>query len=97
MRRDYRGREMDAGVRHLIVKGDKTDYRKADILLVYSPKPSYGTAMEIFDAYENLKKWIVVVNDDPSPSPWLEEHCDYRVPTFQEGFETVISIIKEME
>jgi len=48
MRRDYRGQEMNPHIRHLIVKGDKTDYRSADILLVYSPKPSYGTAMEMF-------------------------------------------------
>ena len=97
MRRDYRGREMDAVTRHLIVKGDKTDYRQADILLVYSPKPSYGTVMEMFDAFENLKKWVVVVNDDMFPSPWLAEHCDYRVPTFELAFEMVLAIIKEMQ
>jgi hypothetical protein len=96
MRRDYRGVEMTPEVRHLIVKGDKTDYRQADILLVYSPKPSYGTAMEMFDAYENLKKWVVVVNDDQFASPWLDEHCDYRVPTFKEAFETITGIIREM-
>ncbi len=97
MRRDYRGVEMQEGVRHKIVKGDKTDYRKADILLVYSPKPSYGTAMEMFDAYEYLKKWVVVVNADVNPSPWLVEHCDYRVSTFEEAFEKVAEIILEMK
>jgi hypothetical protein len=97
MRRDYRGQEMTPGVRHLIVKGDKTDYRSADILLVYSPKPSYGTSMEIFDAFENLKKWVVIVNDDKFASPWLEEHCDIRVPDFTEAFKAVTRIIKEME
>lgn len=97
MRRDYRGQEMSPHIRHLIVKGDKTDYRQADILLVYSPKPSYGTAMEMFDAYENLKKWVVVVNADEFPSPWLEEHCDYRVPTFEIAFKTVLGIIEEMQ
>ena len=96
MRRDYRGQEMSPEVRHLIVKGDKTDYRQADILLVYSPKPSYGTAMEMFDAYENLKKWVVVVNADEFASPWLDEHCDYRVPTFTEAFNLILGIIKEM-
>ncbi len=96
MRRDYRGKETDSHIRHLIVKGDKTDYRSADILLVYSPKPSYGTAMEIFDAYENLHKWVVVVNADEFPSPWLVEHCDYRVPTFEKAFDTIGQIIKEM-
>lgn len=96
MRRDYRGQEMSPEVRHLIVKGDKTDYRQADILLVYSPKPSYGTAMEMFDAFENLKKWVVVVNADEFPSPWLDEHCDYREPTFEKAFDRVLGIIKEM-
>jgi hypothetical protein len=96
MRRDYRGHEMTPGVRHLIVKGDKTDYRQADILLVYSPKPSYGTCMEMFDAYEYLKKWVVVVNADEFPSPWLDEHCDYRSPDFEEAFATINDIIVEM-
>jgi hypothetical protein len=96
MRRDYRGHVMTPGVRHLIVKGDKTDIRQADILLVYSPKPSYGTCMEMFEAYEYLKKWVVVVNADEFPSPWLDEHCDYRVPTFEEAYETIKDIIVEM-
>lgn len=97
MRRDYRGVECTPGISHQIVKGDKTDYRKADIVLAYSPKPSYGTAMEIFDAFENLHKWVVVVNADAYPSPWLVEHCDYHVPTFEEAFEVVRQIIKEMK
>jgi len=97
MRRDYRGREMDAGVRHLIVKGDKTDIRQADILLVYSPKPSYGTIMEFYDAYVYQNKWVVIVNADEFASPWLDEHCDYRLPTFQEAFEKIKFIIKEMQ
>jgi hypothetical protein len=97
MRRDYRGKEMEPGITHMIVKGDKTDYRKADIMLVYSPKPSYGTAMEMFDAFENLKKWVVVVNADAHPSPWLVEHCDYRVPTFEAAFEVIKTIITEMQ
>jgi len=39
----------------------------------------------------------VVVNADEFPSPWLEEHCDYRLPTFKEAFEKVLFIIKEMQ
>jgi hypothetical protein len=97
MRRDYRGVETDPGISHKIVKGDKTDIAAiaaSDILLVYSPKPSYGTAMEIYLAYEQ-NKWVVVVNNDFHPSPWLVEHSDYLVPTFEEAFEKIKGIIKE--
>ena len=76
MRRDYRGREMEPGIANEIVKGDLEDINSCSILVFNCPKPSYGTAMEIFyGCYEALKRVIIVLPDDGrEPSPWLVVH-----------------------
>lgn len=99
MHRDYRGRELEPGIANEIVVGDKADYRRCHFILAYCPKPSVGTSMEIFDAYENRfcvwKPWtwlrkrvkVIVVHPDDKPSPWLVAHSHKIVRSFAEAFE----------
>jgi len=78
-----------------LVKRDKFDILRSDIVLAYCPRPSWGTAMEIIHAYKN-DKWVVVVCDDPEPSPWLLAHSDVLVGTFEEAYTEIGKITKDM-
>lgn len=70
MRRDYRGREMEPGIALEITQGDMLDIDKSDVILAVCPKPSVGTSMEVFWAFYDLKKPVIVVAPSPA-SPWL--------------------------
>jgi nucleoside 2-deoxyribosyltransferase len=72
MRRDYRGKEAENVDE--IVKGDIADIDEADLVVANCPKPSYGTAMEIFYAAHVLGKSVWIVCADEKPSPWLLKH-----------------------
>lgn len=72
MRRDYRGVEHDDGTAERIVKDDLADIRESDIILVNAPRPSWGTAMEVFYS-ASIGKNVVTVAPDPL-SPWLAYH-----------------------
>lgn len=77
MRRDYRGREMEVGVADKIVAGDIADIDSCDLLIFNCPKPSYGTAMEIFYGASSGKLVVTVLPDDGrDPSPWLVVHSN---------------------
>lgn len=76
MDRDYRGREMEAGIAAEIVQGDKQDIRESDVLLMNCPKPSVGTSMEVLYGSQLGKRVICVVPEDHTPSPWLAHHAD---------------------
>lgn len=91
MRRDYRGCDCDDALSHKIVKEDKNDINNSDIVLAYCPRPSWGTAMEIIYACER-DKWVIVVTEDPNPSPWLVEHSDYMVSTLEEAYPVIADI-----
>lgn len=74
MARDYRGREDDCAEE--IVEGDLLDIRRCHLMLVNAPCPSWGTAMEIRQAY----MWdipIFVVTPHRSISPWLRYHAHH--------------------
>lgn len=75
MDRDYRGRELDPGIAEEIVQGDKEDIDGCDVLLMNAPKPSYGTAMEIFYGFLRGKRVIVVHPEGTVPSPWVIHHA----------------------
>jgi nucleoside 2-deoxyribosyltransferase len=83
MKRDYRGRE-SSNYRE-IVDLDKRDVREADIILVNHPKPSVGTAMEVFYAWTLGKPVIVWTPADVSISPWLRYHSTAIVHTLGEA------------
>lgn len=76
MDRDYRGREMEPGYAQMIVQGDKDDIYACDAVIANSPKPSYGTAMEIVYAYEmGVTVYVILPDDGKEPSPWIKFHC----------------------
>lgn len=70
MERDYRGREDECFEQ--IVREDKNDIFRADVLLMNCPKPSFGTAMEILFGYELGKRVLIVATG--RISPWLRAH-----------------------
>ena len=79
-----------------IIKRDKMAIARSDILLVYAPVPSWGTAMEILYAHD-LDKRVIVVCDNKCPSPWLLAHADALVPTFSDAYREIDSIVRDME
>jgi hypothetical protein len=89
MRRDYRGKEDEAV--NDIVGFDKIDVMNSDVLLVNAPSPSWGTAMEVFFAFERGKLVVVVVQPNARISPWLRYHS-HRI--FQD-FPSALQFIKE--
>ncbi len=87
--RDYRGLEEEKMVE--IVEKDLKDLKKSDILLIYAPKPSWGTAMEIVYAYLQSKQ-IITVAPEKEISPWLKYHSDLIVFSFEELLEVLEKI-----
>jgi hypothetical protein len=82
MRRDYRGREGDH-VRD-IVHGDYDDITASDIILAAADNPSWGTAMEIHQAYQ-YRKTVVTVCGAARISPWLKYHSHQLFPTLDDA------------
>ena len=81
MRRNFKDREVDSA--NEIVEFDLQDIRNADILLVNYPKPSIGTAMEVFYAANNLQKFVVAFApfDFKNCSPWMVRYCTKILPS----------------
>ncbi len=88
MRRDYRGRE-DESVRE-IVELDKLDIMNSDVVLVNYDKPSVGTSMEVFFAWQSHIPVIVVAKTGSKVSPWLRYHSTKIVHSFSEAFELCV-------
>jgi nucleoside 2-deoxyribosyltransferase len=83
MRRDYRGREAESV--NEIVELDKVDVDDCDAVIANCPKPSVGTSMEVFLAWQ-LGKTVVVVASAPV-SPWLRYHSDQVFATIKEAID----------
>lgn len=83
MARDYRGRELEPGIAEEIVRGDIEDIDSCDAILVYFDKPSVGTSMEVFYAFHEGKKIVVVDKSDKPLSPWLVYHSHKVVKDIQ--------------
>lgn len=81
MDRDFRGNEEDNV--HLIVNGDKAEIASCDVLLVNAERPSWGTAMEIHEAWQSSK--LVVAFCSGRVSPWLRYHCTVVFPTLTDA------------
>lgn len=82
MRRDYRGIE-DSNVDD-IVHGDLEDIRTCDVFLANCPQPSWGTAMEIREAYTQGKDVVIVVPEGLRISPWLRYHANEILTSLKE-------------
>jgi hypothetical protein len=91
MRRDYRG--VEGNNAKDIVEGDKVDIDASNVLLVWFPKPSVGTCMEILYAWERGKYVVVVVPPGISISPWLTYHSHL----ITESWDDAIVFIKSRE
>ena len=91
MARDYRGREDECFAE--IIAGDEEDVAACDVVLVSADKPSWGTAMEIRLAKNELGKPVVLVcPEGMSLSPWLRGHCDEIVHSYQDGVLMALSL-----
>jgi nucleoside 2-deoxyribosyltransferase len=85
MSRDYRGRESEC-LRE-IVELDKRDIRVSDALIVNYDKPSVGTSMEVFFAWELGKPVVVVCREGAKLSPWLVYHSTAVRHSFADALE----------
>lgn len=85
MARDYRGKEAESY--REIVELDKIDVRRCDVILANCPKPSVGTSMEVFMAWE-LGKVIVAIAPEPV-SPWLRYHSTKLCSTMREAVDWI--------
>lgn len=83
MRRDYRGREAESV--NEIVELDKIDVQECDAVIANCPKPSVGTSMEVFYAWQ-LGKTIAVIAPEPV-SPWLRYHSTKVFGTIKEAID----------
>jgi nucleoside 2-deoxyribosyltransferase len=84
--RDYRGMECDPAIAREIVRRDQGLINHADILLVWHPRPSTGTDMEIYHAAHCRRIPVIVVIPDGSPvSPWVLAHTTFLAGTLSEA------------
>jgi nucleoside 2-deoxyribosyltransferase len=89
MRRDYRGREAESV--NEIVELDKIDVQECDVVIANCPKPSVGTSMEVFYAWE-LGKKIAVIAPEPV-SPWLRYHSTQVFGTIKEAIDWIEALV----
>lgn len=89
MDRDYRGRELEPGIAKTIVEQDKNDIQACTDLLVYFDKPSVGTAMEVFYAWQHQRPVTIVNVSGKPPSPWLHYHSCLIVPSLPDAIAAI--------
>lgn len=92
MDRDYRGKESENVAS--IVEGDKDDIAVCDAVLVYFEKPSVGTSMEVFFAWQLGKPVVIVNRSGKPPSPWLVYHSSTVVGSIEEAIAKIEAIEK---
>ena len=80
MRRDYRGVESSNVAE--IIRGDIADIDASDALIVNASRPSWGTAMEVFYAF-NAGKVVISFGAGDKPSPWLVGHSSILCPDIE--------------
>ena len=85
MRRNFKDREVDSA--NEIVEFDLQDVRDADILLVNYNKTSIGTAMEVFYAAHDLRKFVVAFSpfSFQDCSPWMVRYCTKILPSLDDA------------
>ena len=83
--RDYR-EQSDEFVNE-IVEGDKEDIKTADIVLANCWKPSAGTSIEVYFAWQLFKPVVSVVGG--RVSPWIRYHSFKVFPTIEQACEFI--------
>jgi len=71
-----------------IVKHDLEFIDKADILVVITEKPSFGTAIEMHYAFEK-NKIVILYSENPIPTPWPIHFSNLIVKSKKELIETL--------
>jgi nucleoside 2-deoxyribosyltransferase len=61
-----------------IVSHDLQYIEKADVVIVVTDRPSYGAGIEMYIA-RNLNKKVILMANDPLPTPWPMNFSDYVV------------------
>jgi hypothetical protein len=85
MRRDYRGKELESV--NEIVEGDYQDINESDIILANANDPSWGTAMEIHEAWTKTGAEVFLICNKEKPSPWLIYHSDKIFKTLYDALD----------
>jgi hypothetical protein len=93
MRRDYRGVE-DQNVKE-IVWGDLRDIADSRFVLAMCTRPSWGTAMEIFHAYNTGRAVYLVVPSGPI-SPWLQYHSHARFTSLRQACDSILQFVRSL-
>jgi nucleoside 2-deoxyribosyltransferase len=87
MRRDYRGEEMRHAAQ--IVYNDLRDIDSCDVMLAKADTPSWGTAMEVYYAFQSRRVLVVAWCKLANPSPWLRMHAHYLAPHLAEAVDFI--------
>jgi len=89
MRRDFKDQEVDSA--NEIVEFDLQDIRDSDIILVNYCKPSIGTAMEVFYASHDQRKFVVGFSQFKFAdcNPWMVKFCTKILPSLEESIEYI--------
>jgi hypothetical protein len=85
MRRNFKDNEVDSA--NEIVEFDLQDIRDSDIILVNYSKPSIGTAMEVFYASHEMRKFVVAFSPFPFAdcNPWMVKFTTKILPSLTES------------
>jgi nucleoside 2-deoxyribosyltransferase len=89
MRRSFRDNEIDSA--NEIVDFDLQDVRDADVLLVNYSKASIGTAMEVFYASHDLRKFVIAFSplEFKNCSPWMARFCTKIMPDLDSAIDYI--------
>lgn len=74
-----------------IVSHDLNYIDQAEILIVITERPSFGTAIEQYYAYKK-KKIIIIFSEDAVPTPWPIRFSTYIVKSKMELIKTLIKL-----
>ena len=81
----------DKSLSEKIVKHDLEYIDQADIIVVITERPSFGTAIEQYHAYSK-KKDVVLFSEKPVPTPWPIHFSTYIVKSKEELIKILIKI-----
>lgn len=87
--RDFRNKKE---LSQQIVSHDLQYIEKADVIIVVANGPSYGTGIEMYIA-KNLNKKVILLANDPVPTPWPVNFSDY-ITRNEDGLITLVEQLR---